>query len=109
MFKFSIKLTQPDSKLCFQFAGTIRPAATAARSTTTAAAADGQRQHSQQQKCNDLLQLEQERASVSVTIHPSSTCVDDASVLVASSKGMVELWVLGGGGGGDARGESAFV
>ncbi len=45
---------------------------------------------------------------MSVTIHPSSTCVDDASVLVASSKGMVELWVLGGGGGGDARGESAF-
>ena len=32
---------------------------------------------------------------MSVTIHPSSSGVDDAHVLVASSKGTVELWMLG--------------
>ena len=38
-------------------------------------------------------------APVSVTIHPSSTSVADARILVASSEGTVELWKLGGDAG----------
>ena len=32
-----------------------------------------------------------------VTIHPSSSGVNNAPVLVALSRGTVELWILGGG------------